>query len=96
MYLVKRHRMRPRVMISYQRQPFEGILDYGLRLTIDTNLTCRGRNSGGASSGASGWFVHRDPISLGEMNQTPDLNEIKQKKLLNKRGHRTCFRYPDG
>lgn len=43
-YLVKSYRMRPKVMISYQRRPFQGRHDHGLRLTIDTKLTCREHN----------------------------------------------------
>jgi SPX domain protein involved in polyphosphate accumulation len=44
MYLVQAYRMRPKVMISYHRRPFQGIQDDGLRLTIDSKLSCRSHN----------------------------------------------------
>jgi hypothetical protein len=44
MYLVKAYRMKPKVMISYHREPFQGVQDFGLRLTIDSKLTCRSHN----------------------------------------------------
>jgi SPX domain protein involved in polyphosphate accumulation len=42
LYLVDHYVLKPQAVISYDRYPFTGIYDQGLRITVDTNLRCQG------------------------------------------------------
>jgi VTC domain len=86
LYLVDHYALKPQAVISYDRYPFMGIYDQGLRITVDTNLRCQSDRTDEINSREFSPYFLPPEFSILEIK----FNDVVPRWLVNHIGYFQC------